>query len=216
MAKETKTWRDSRGTEVPIYAISPTDKAEEKHARKILKLAIAAEKALKTVREAIRLAYDEVIDLKIKEANFKSTTPPTFNSNTTINSFDGTIEVRITKPNAQYFDKAYTEMVKAKFDEYFSMLGDDSDVMFLRTLINDLMFTSTGNIDKSKVDIVRKRADSLSKNNKIDKKSQVFIDAVTLFNTALKTKAGNTGYYVDYRENSIDQKRSVALKISDV
>ncbi len=217
MKQKGKTWFDSNGKEIPSYAVNKTDKLEEKEAHRLLKLALVVEKALKNFNEASVKSYNEVLESKIALANYKGSKIPTNSSGMTINSYDGTIEVKITKPDTQFFDKTFTDMVKQKFEEYFKSFGDDNEqVVFLRSLVNDLLFTSSGRLDNSKVLTIRKHADTIKNSKKLSKTGPLFIEAVDLFDKAIKIKPGNTGVYVEYSENPHYKKRKVALKITDI
>lgn len=217
MKQKGKTWFDSNGKEIPNYAVNKTDKLEEKEAHRLLKLALNVEKSLKIFNNASVKSYNEVLESKIALANYRGSKVPTNSSGMTINSYDGTVEIKITKPDTLSFDKTFTEIVKQKFEEYFKSFDDDNDqVVFLRSLVNDLLFTSSGRLDYSKVLTIRKHADTIKNSKKLSKTGQLFIEAVDLFDKGIKSKPGNTGIYVEYSENPHDKKRKVALKINDI
>lgn len=215
MAKETKTMRDARGNDVPTYAINPVLKLEDKHSKRIARTAKLAEKYLKEVVELTQLAHSEVYAAKVKDANIKGYKQPS--DGMTIGAFDGSIEVKVTKPDNMYFDNTYTEMVKDKFQEYFNSFGKDSEeITFLRDVVNDLLYTSGGKMDQNKVLKLRKYRDRLINSKRLSKNSQIFIEAVDLFDKAIKTKPGNMGIYVDVYSEKSGKMERVALKYSDI
>ena len=217
MKQKGKIWLDHKGTEIPIHAVNPVQKAEEKHAHRIAKQAIRVEKSLIQLKKLINEGYSDVLEKKISRANYLKNKVPTLQSGMTINSFDGLVEVRITKPDTLYFDKTFTEIVKTKFDEYFKSFGNDNEqVVFLRNLVNELLFTNSGRLDISKVMSIRKQANNIKNSKKISQSSQHFVDAVDLFDQAIKTKAGNTGIYINVAEKQHEHKRKVAIKITDI
>jgi len=213
MKQKGTKWVDADGN-IALY-VSPTKKMEERKSQQLLRLALAAERALQKFAEAAHQAYTDVIDLKIKEAAYKGYKKPS--GGLTINSFDDTIEVKISKPNNIYFDNTYTEMVTEKFKRYFDSFGENNEhVVFLRRLVNDLLYTSGGRLDNSKVLILRKHRDTLTQSKKLSKSSELFIEAVDLFDKAINKKAGNTLFSIAYANKPHDKKRKVALKYTDV
>lgn len=215
MKQEGTIWKDGKGNEMPTYAINPVLKVEEKYSHRIARVALRIEKSLEELNELTTIAHNEVYEAKVKDANIKGNKIPT--EGMTLNSFDNTIEIKITKPDCMYFDNNYTEMVKQKFDDYFAGLNAGNDMaIFLKDLVNDLMFTSGGKLDSSKVLKLRKFRDRINSNEKLKAKGMLFIEAVDLFDKAIKNKPGNTGLYVSIAENPGEKKRRVALKYTDI
>jgi hypothetical protein len=215
MKQKGNNWTDSSGKEIPVYAINPVLKVEEKHSNKIASLALKAENALKELIDASGKAYQEVYNAKIQDAAIKGNKGPT--EGMTINNFDNTVEVKFTKPDTMYFDNTYTELVKQKFDEYFSGLNAGNETAaFLRDIVNELMFTSGGKLDSGKVLQLRKYRDRIAGNEQLRKKGMPFVEAVDLFDKAIKNKPGNPGLYVSVSDNPSEKKRRVALKYTDI
>ena len=216
MKQKGKIWIDGTGKEIPSKVVSRVLKSEEKHSQSILVSAQKAEKYLKDVVDKVYAAYREVYDEKVKLAKIKGN-KTNFNG-MTINSFDGSIEVKITKPDNLYFDTTFTELVKDKFTEYFNSLNLENDEtgIFLRDLVNDLLYTSGGKLDQSKVFKLRKYRDTIMSSKKLSKSGTLFIDAVDLFDKAIKTKKGNTGIYVSVRNEETQKMERIALKYTDI
>ena len=215
MKQKGTIWTDGKGREMPTYAITPVLKAEEKYAHRVAKAALAVEKAQQKLVEISTEAHLKVYEAKVKEAEMKGNKTPY--DGMTINSFDNTIEVKITKPESMYFDNDFTNMVKTKFDEYFNSLNAGNETaVFLKDLVKDLLFTSGGRLDNSKVLKLRKYRDQMAGSAKLRVKGKAFIEAVDLFDKAIKTKPGNTGIYVSIAKEPGDKKRRVALKYQDV
>ncbi len=215
MKQKGTIWIDAKGHEMPTYAINPVLKIEEKESQKISRLALRAEKALKELVEAAGIAASKVLEAKIKDAKMKDHKPP--GEGVSMNSFDSSIEVKITKPETMYFDNIYTDMVKQKFDEYFNGLSGSSETaIFIKDIIHELMFTSGGRLDNSKVLKLRKYRDRIQGSDKMRVKGQAFVQAVDLFDKAIKTKPGNTGLYVSVTDEKTGKKRRVSLKYTDL
>jgi hypothetical protein len=214
MKQKGTTWIDHNGKEVPTYAIRRVLKTEEKHSHKIAEAALLAEKYLCKVVELTRKAYPEIYDEKCRDAEIYNHKQPT--EGMTISSFDNSVEVKITKPENVYFDKTFTKMVKDKFEESFNSMGNDDDmVSFFRDIVNDLLFSTKGSVDMSKVLILRKHRDTI-KSSKIAKRYAIlFVEAVDLFDKGIRTKPGNTGIYVSVK-NDNGVMRKVLLKYSDI
>ena len=200
MKKQT-TMKDARGNDVPTYAINPVLKIEDKHSKKIVKAALMAERYLKEVVELTTAAHNEVYQAKMKDAKIKGNKTPY--DGMTIGAFDGSSEVKVTKPDNLTFDNTYTKMVKDKFDEYFESFGKDSEGMIsLRDVVSYLLYTSGSKFDQNKVLKLRKYRDRLLNSKRLSQNSQIFIDAVDLFDKAIRTKPGNMGIYVSARDES--------------
>jgi len=216
MKQKGKTWIDGNGKEVPAKVISRVLKSEEKHSQKILLSAQKAEKYLKDVVEKVFEAYNEIYEEKVKLAKIKGN-KTNFNG-MTINSFDGSVEIKITKPDSLYFDSTFTDLVKDKFNEYFDAISknDDETVAFLRALVNDLLFSKGGKLDQGQVNKLRKQRNALIENNKAGGNNRLFIEAVELFDKSIKSKKGNTGIYVSVRNPKTQRMERIALKYSDI
>lgn len=216
MKQKGKTWIDGNGKEVPARVVSRVLKEEEKHSQKIVLTALRAEKTLNKLVEQVYSAYHQVYDAKVQLAKIKGN-KTNFNG-MTINSFDGKIEVKVTKPDSLYFDTTFTNLVKDKFTEYFNslQLGDDATSVFLRDLVNDLLYTSGGKLDQSKVFKLRKYRETITNNKKLSASSQFFVDAVDLFDKAIKTKKGNTGIYVSVYNEKTERMERIAIKYTDI
>ncbi len=214
MKQKGKIWKDANGKEIETYAINPVLKIEERYAHKIANKAKMAEKYLKELDEIVAEAHANIFEAKVKDAEIKNNKKPA--DGMTIRSFDETIEVKITKPNSMYFDNDYTNIVKEKFEAYFESLNSSNETgMFLKDLVSDLLMTSGGRLDNSKVLKLRKYRERLAKNKKI-KNAELFVDAVDTFDKAIRTKKGNTGIYVYLADKVGGKKRKVATKIQDV
>jgi len=134
----------------------------------------------------------------------------------TISSFDNTIQVKVTKPDNLTFDSTYTNLVKEKFDEYFATFDQASPEMsFIRELVKDLLFSPGGKIDQGKVLRLRKYRDRFKNSKTRNQKAILFIEAVDIFDKAVRTKPGNTGVYVDIEDEN-GKLRRVALKYTDI
>ncbi len=215
MKQQGKIWIDGKGKEIPTYAINPVLRVEENHTQKIARVALRIEKSLQELEELSAIAHKEVYDAKVKDANIKGNKTPS--EGMTLNSFDNTIEVKITRPDSLYFDNTMTELVKQKFSEYFESLNAGNETaLFLKDLVNDLMYTSGGNLDNSKVLKLRKYRDRMDSSDKLKKTGSLFIEAVDLFDKAIRTKPGNPGLYVSISDMPGEKKRKVALKFTDI
>lgn len=213
MKQKGQVWKDHKQNEVPTYAIRRVLRVEEKHSHKIAEAALLAEKYLRKVVELTREAYSEVYEEKVRDAKIMNRKEPT--DGMSISSFDNSVEIKITKPDYVYFDSTYSSMVKEKFDEYFNSFEDSEQVSLLRAMVNDLLYSPKGSVDMSKVLRLRKHRDSIQNSKKLSSNAQLFVDAVDLFDKAIRTKPGSMGIYIDVRdENGIT--RRIPLKYTDV
>jgi hypothetical protein len=215
MKQTGEFWKDHSGKEIPRYAISPVLRLEDKHANKIAKVALQVEKNLRELIVLTRAAHEEVYGAKILDAKIKGREgKPT--DGMTISSFDNRIQVKITKPDNLTFDNTYTNMVKEKFDEYFATFDSENPEMdFIRKLIQDLLFSKGGHIDQNKVLRLRKFRDDLRRTKTRNHKAALFIEAVDLFDKAIRTKPGGTGIYIDVEDEN-GKLRRVPLKYTDI
>jgi hypothetical protein len=213
MKQKGTVWIDHRKKEVPTYAIRRVLKTEEKFSHRIAEAGLLVEKSLRKLVELTRVAYEEVYEEKVKDAKIMNHKEPT--DGMSISSFDNTIEVKITKPDNVYFDTTYSALVKEKFDEYFNSFEDNESVALLRGIVNSLLYSPKGNVDMSKVLQLRKHRDQVQNSKKLSHKSSLFIEAVDLFDKAIRTKPGAMGIYIDIKDNN-GTKRRIPLKYTDV
>jgi len=213
MRQKGQKWKDHKGNEVPTYAISPVLRCEEKHTNRIAGIALLAEKYLRQVVSLTNAAYNDVYEAKILDAKIRDRKAPS--DGMTINSFDGSVSIKVTKPDNVYFDTTYTTLVKEKFEEYFKSFEDSEAVIFLRDIVNDLLYSAGGKVDMSKVLKLRKYRDRLLNSKKLSTNSSIFIEAVDLFDKAVRTKPGSMGIYIDVLGEA-GKSRRIALKYTDV
>ncbi|HLN56114.1 MAG TPA: DUF3164 family protein [Bacteroidales bacterium] len=213
MRQKGQVWTDHKNNEVPTYAIRRVLKVEEKHSHKIAEAALLAEKYLRKVVELTREAYEEVFEEKCKDAKIYNHKAPT--EGMSISAFDNSVEIKITKPDNVYFDPTYTGMVKEKFEEYFKSFEDNDAIKFLRDLVNDLLFSPKGSVDMNKVLRLRKHRDSIQSSRKINHNATLFIEAVDLFDKAIRTKPGTMGIYIDVKDEKGITRR-IPLKYTDI
>jgi len=213
MRQKGTTWIDHKKKEVPTYAIRRVLKTEEKHSHRIASAGLLVEKYLRKLVELTRDAYEEVYDEKVRDAKIMNHREPT--EGMTISSFDNTIEIKITKPDNVYFDTTYSALVKEKFDEYFNSFEDSESITLLRNIVNDLLYSPRGNVDMSKVLRLRKHRDQVQNSRKLSHKASLFIEAVDLFDKAIRTKPGSMGIYIDIKDKN-GTKRRIPLKYTDV
>lgn len=213
MKQKGTTWIDYRGREIPSYAVSAVVKLEDKHSAIMEKAALKAEKALLEVVEAARKSYDEIYAAKCRDAEVFAKAAP--GDSMTFRAFDGSVEVRITKPETLYFDDTYTSLVKEKFAEYFASLEGDETVLFLRDLVDSLLFSPRGRLDMSKVLSLRQYRDRLINSPRLAGKGKNFIEAMDIFDRAIRRKPGSPGIYID-RIDGEGKRRRIPLKYTDL
>lgn len=214
MKQEGKIWKDYNGSEIPRYAINPVMKLEDKYANKILKAALMTERYLREVVDLTVEAHEAVFAAKILDAKIKGRDKGP-SDGMTISSFDSSVFIKVTKPEGLTFDNTYADLVKEKFDEYFATFDEQStEMVFIRGLIKDLLFSSGGKIDQGKVLKLRKYRDQFKNSKTKNHKAALFTEAVDLFDKAIRTKPGNMGIYIEVREDG--KLRRIPLKYTDV
>lgn len=216
MKQEGKIWTDATGTKVKTWAINPVLKTEEKYAQLIAKKALKAEAALKDLNEAIDLAQKEVYEAKLKDAGMKDYKKLPTPESLLFKAFDKSVVVDIKTTKKLTFDKTYVTIIKQKFEEFFQVFdGDDKasqKFAFLRQMVNSMMYKGNGEIDQTSVNELRS-AKATAQQAKFDG-WQLFVEAVDLFDRAIRTEPGNRLYYVDVNEGG--KMRRVALKYTDI
>jgi hypothetical protein len=215
MKQKGTNWTDHSGKEIPRYAINPVLRLEDKHANKIAGVALRVEKLLHELVELTREAHEEVFRAKTIDAKIKGREGrPT--DGMTISSFDNTIQVKVTKPFNLTFDNTYTNLINEKFDEYFATFDQaNPEMVFIQKLIKSILFSPGGKIDQGKVLRLRQYRDELKNSKTRNRKAALFIEAVDIFDKAIRTKPGNTGIYVDVEDEN-GKLRRVALKYTDI
>lgn len=194
----------------------PVRRAEEKHAQRVAEAALRAEAALKALNEAVDAAQTEVFEAKLKDAQIRDHSRLPVPETLSFSAFDRSVRVEIKLSKRLIFDKTYVGMVKAKFDEFFAAFDGDEPASkkfsFLREVVNSLLFKSNGMLDQTSVNEIRSHKASAER-AKIPG-WQIFVEAVDLFDKAIRTEGGNRLIYVDVKEGGT--MRRVGLKYTDV
>lgn len=216
MAKQVgKIWTDANGRRIERDIISPTVRVEERHAQRVATLALRAEKALEQLNAAIDKAQDEVFEAKLKEAQIFERRLPTPDS-MLFSAFDKSVLVDIRTSRRLVFDKTMVGLIKMKFEEFFSEFDKDDKgsarMAFLRQLVNSLLYKGSGDLDQTSVNEIRSHKDT-AKRMKFEGWEK-FVEAVDLFDKAIRTEPGNRHFYVDVKDDG-GRMRRVALKYTD-
>lgn len=216
MKQKGSVWINSEGRELDTWAINPVLKVEEKHAQKIAALALKAEKSLKELNEAIDVAQKDVYDAKLKDAQIKDYSRLPIPESLFFSAFDKTITVDIKTTKRLKFDKTYVSIVKAKFEEFFAVFDnnekDSKRFAFLREIVNSLLYKSSGELDQTSVNEIRSHK-ATAMRTKIEG-WELFVEAVDLFDKAIRTEPGNRLFYVEVEDKG--HMRRVALKNTEV
>ena len=213
MAKQVgKIWTDANGRRIERDIISPAVRVEERNAQRVATLALRAEKALEQLNAAIDKAQDEVFEAKLKEAQIFERRLPTPDS-MLFSAFDKSILVDIRTSRRLVFDKTMVGLIKMKFEEFFSEFDKDDKgsarMAFLRQLVNSLLYKGSGDLDQTSVNEIRSHKDT-AKRMKFEGWEK-FVEAVDLFDKAIRTEPGNRHFYVDVKDDG-GRMRRVALK----
>jgi hypothetical protein len=216
MKQNGKNWTDVTGREVPKWSINPVLQVEEKHAQRIAALALRAEKALVELNKAVDVAQQEVFEAKLKDAKIKEFKRDITAESITFGAFDKSVKVDIKTTRKLVFDKSYVSMIKEKFEEFFSVFDKDEvqskKFSFLREIVNSLLYKSNGGVDQTSVNEIRSHK-ATAERIKFEG-YELFVEAVDLFDKAIRSEPGNRLYYVEVDEG--DGMRRVALKYSDI
>lgn len=216
MKQKGSVWINSEGRKLDTWAINPVLKVEEKHAQKVAALALKAEKALKELNAAVDIAQRDVYEAKLKDAQIKDYNRMPVPESLSFTAFDKTISVDIKTTKRLKFDKTYVSIVKAKFEEFFAIFDrnekDSKRFAFLREIVNSLLYKSSGELDQTSVNEIRSHK-ATAMRTKIEG-WELFVEAVDLFDKAIRTEPGNRLFYVEVEEKG--QMRRVALKNTDV
>lgn len=216
MKQKGKQWIDANGNTMESWAVNPVLKVEEKHAQKVAELALKAEKALKDLNAAIDIAQTEVFESKLKDAQIRDSSRIPKPESFSFGAFDKSVGVEIKTTQRLKFDKTYVTMVKTRFEEFFSKFdGEDREskkFTFLREMINSMMYKGNGEIDQTSVNELRAHKATAIR-TKIDG-WEIFVDAVDLFDKAIRTEPGKRLFYVDVLEGG--KMRRVTLKNTDI
>lgn len=216
MKQKGKFWIDANGRELEACIVNPVLRVEEKHSQRVAALALKAERALAELNEAIDIAQDEVFDAKLKSAKIYEKRLPKPES-MTFSAYDKSILVDIKTTRRLMFDKTMVGVIKTKFEEFFAEFdGEDKSsgrVAFLRELVNSLLYKSGGDLDQTSVNEIRTHKATAERMR--FKGWEKFVEAVNLFDEAIRTEPGNRLFYVDVREDN-GKMRRVALKYTDV
>lgn len=217
MKQKKFPWIDESGRPYDNWAVSPVRRAEERNAQRVADAALKAEAALKALNEAVSRAQVEVFEAKLKDAQVKEYNRMPVPESLTFTAFDKSVKVDIKAGKRLTFDKSYVSMVKAKFEDFFAVFDKDEPASkkfsFLREVVNSLLFKSNGMLDQTSVNEIRSHKANAER-AKIPG-WELFVEAVDLFDKAIRTEQGNRLIYVDVKGESGNMRR-VALKYTDV
>lgn len=216
MKQKGKVWTNADGRNLDTWAISPVLKVEEKHAQRVAALALRAEKALAELNEAMDKAQNDVFEAKMKDAQIKDYKRMPKPDSLTFSAFDKSVLVDIKTTKRLLFDKTMVGVIKTKFEEFFTEFDKDDKgsarVAFLRELVNSLLYKSGGDLDQTSVNEIRSHKATAERMK--FKGWEKFVDAVNLFDKAIRSEPGNRLFYVDVKEGN--KMRRVALKYTDL
>lgn len=216
MKQKGKIWIDATGRSLDTWAINPVLKVEEKHSQKVAELALKAEKALKALNKAVDEAQQEVYQAKLKDAKVKDWNRMPTPDSLTFKAFDKSVSVDIITAKRLVFDKTYVGIVKAKFEEFFAVFDKDEAASkrfsFLREMVNSLLFKGSGDLDQTSVNEIRSHK-ATAERTKVPG-WELFVEAVDLFDKAIRTENGNRLFYVEVADEH-GRMRRVALKYQD-
>jgi Protein of unknown function (DUF3164). len=216
MRQKGKVWTDSKGNSIETWAINPVFKVEDEHANRVVGLALKAEKALKLLNEAMDAAQTAVFEAKLKDAQIKEHERIPRPESLTFSAYDKSVVINLKTTTRLTFDKTYVGMVKAKFEEFFKVFDsnekDSKKFAFLRGMIDNLMYKNNGEIDQTSVNELRAQK-ATAERSKVEG-WELFVEAVDLFDKAIRNEPGNRLYYIDVKEG--DKMRRVALKYTDI
>lgn len=216
MKQKGKIWIDATGRSLDTWAINPVLKVEEKHSQKVAELALKAEKALKALNKAVDEAQQEVYQAKLKDAQVKDWNRMPTPDSLTFKAFDKSVSVDIITAKRLVFDKTYVGIVKAKFEEFFAVFDKDEAASkrfsFLREMVNSLLFKGSGDLDQTSVNEIRSHK-ATAERTKVPG-WELFVEAVDLFDKAIRTENGNRLFYVEVADDH-GRMRRVAIKYQD-
>ena len=217
MKQKGKVWTNADGRNLDTWAINPVLKVEEKHAQRVAALALRAEKALAELNQAIDNAQDEVFEAKMRDAQIKDYKRMPKPESLTFSAFDKSVVVDIKTTKRLMFDKTMVGVIKTKFEDFFTEFDADDKgnnrVTFLRDMVNSLLYKSGGDLDQTSVNEIRSHKATAERMK--FKGWEKFVEAVNLFDNAIRTEPGNRLFYVDVKEDN-GRMRRVALKYTDV
>jgi len=134
----------------------------------------------------------------------------------TFKAFDKSVGVDIITTKRLVFDKTYVGIVKAKFEEFFAVFDRDETASkkfsFLREMVNSLLFKGSGDLDQTSVNEIRSHK-ATAERTKVPG-WELFVEAVELFDKAIRTEPGNRLFYVEVADEH-GKMRRVALKYTD-
>ncbi len=217
MKQKGNIWIDQAGKEIDTWAINPILKIEEKHAQKVIALAFKAEKALIELDKQIHLSITEVFQAKLKDAEMKEYKRMPTPKSLSFYAFDKSVFVDVKTSKKLSFDKTYVSIVKNKFDEFFKVFDgnqkDSDKFAFLRGMIDSVLYKNDSEIDQTSVNELRGHKGTAQRLK--FEGWELFVEAVDLFDKAIRTESGNQLYYIDVADEN-GKMRRVALKYTDI
>jgi hypothetical protein len=141
-----KSWLDHSGQSVPIDYITAEDKRKERTVSKLLKKALAMNKALAAFKKEAFADVDKIYGEMLVQANIKSTTRK---GNFTMYNFDKSVKIEVNVSDRIEFDENIN-FAQIKINEFLAEKteGIDYDISIIA---NRAFKTTRGSLDTKKV-----------------------------------------------------------------
>lgn len=142
-----KVWKDETGLEIPANRITRSEKLRESASEKLVKKALAFNKAMVQFKDEFIEISDEVYVMILEENGAKAADRK---GNFTFYNFDRSVKVETDVQERIEFDDAMIAVAKQHFDEFLESNTNGIDDM-IRELILDAFSSTRGKLDTRKV-----------------------------------------------------------------
>jgi len=194
-------WVDETGMQIPVGRITPVEKLKEKTASQLLGRAQSVSAHLEELKSEFRNAcekvyMDAIAELKGKEGK----------GNFTFYNFDRSIKIETSIKDRIVFDDVTIGVAQEKLMQF---LNDSvqSDVEFVKDIINDAFSTSSGSLDVKKVMGLLKYRTRV--------KNALFQEALELIEKAIRRPDMKT-YYRIWSLDGNGEYQAVELNFSNI
>lgn len=194
-------WTDETGMQIPVARIFPIEKQKEKTAGQLLSRAESVSKQLISLKEEFRQACEKIYIDSLAELGGKEG-----KGNFTFYNFDRSIKIETSIKDRIVFDDITIDVARQKLMQFLDE-SVQSEVEFVKDIINDAFSTSSGALDTKKVMGLLKYRTRV--------KNGLFQEALELIEKAIRRPDMKT-YYRIWAKDSDGEYKAVELNFSNV
>lgn len=200
--RKDKAWRDEAGTMIPYNRLTRLELMRERELGKILKEAEVINGKLRSFKEHVRRACDEIVVAYMIDNDIESIGK----GNVTLFNFDRSIKLELSINDRIEFDDLIIKACKHKFDEWLNANIDEKQA-YVKEMVNEAFSTRSGRLDTKKVMSLMKYESKI--------KDAEFLEAIKLLKDSIR-RPDSKAYYRVWNKDDQGEYKNVELNFSSI